>query len=578
MTNTDVARAFNEIANLMEIKGEDTFRVSAYRRVARAVATLGTDINKVAEQQELETLEGVGASSAARINELLQTGHLALRAELLAEVPETLLKLLDVPTLGPKKVAQLWRERDVTSLDTLKAAVQEGRLDGLRGFGAKSLEHILRGIAFLEQSAGRTRLGDAWQVATRIRSALMEMKGVRRVARAGSLRRGCELVGNVDLICVADKAEQIIRRFTQLSGVVSVVSAEATKGSILVEIYPGHNLQVDLHVVPEKSFGAAWQYFTGSKTHNNRLRELAARRGCTLNEYGLTAGYRVLASRTEEEIYKELCIPWMPPELREDRGEFSISEVPDDLLAIEHIRGDLHMHTTESDGRNSLEEMVAAAKSRGYEYVCITEHSQSSAIANGLSIERLRAHIRTIRALARQHPRFTIWIGAEVDILSSAKLDYPDSVLAELDFVIGSIHTGLGHDIRANTRRTLAAIRSPYINCIGHPTGRLLNERDAMPLDIEAICAEAARTGTALELNANAYRLDLSDHNTRVARDLGATVAINTDAHSVDQFEQMHLGVLTARRAWLRDHDVLNTRTAREVATFVARKRPNMSQ
>lgn len=576
MTNADVARVFSQIADLMEIKGDEGFRVAAYRRVARAVASTATDINTLAERGELESLEGVGKSSAEKIQELLTTGELSLRAELLQVVPESLLKLLQVPTLGPKKVSLLWRERGVTTMAELKTVIDEGRLEGLKGFGLRTIEQMLRGIEFLENSVGRTRLGEAWQIATRIRAAVLEMKGVKRVARAGSLRRGCETVGDVCLLCVADRAEPVIQQFTQLPDVVRVLSTDRGVGTVLVEVYPGHLLRVELRIVPERSFGAAWQFYTGSREHNRHLQEMAARRGVVLNERGLLSGYKVLAAHTEEEIYAALSVPWIPPELRENRGEFSITEVPSDLIAIEHIRGDLHMHTTASDGRNTIEEMVAAAKERGYQYICITEHSQSSAIADGLTVERLRKHIRDVRSVARKTPGFTVWVGTEVDILSSGKLDYPDEVLQDLDFVIASIHTGLGHDLENNTRRVLSAIRNPFVNCIGHPTGRLINERDAIPLDMEAVCAEAARTGTALEINGNFYRLDLNDQHARLARDLGATVSINTDAHSAEQLEQMYFGVLTARRAWLRDHDVLNARSAREVATFVARKRPQM--
>jgi DNA polymerase (family 10) len=573
MTNGDVARVFSEIADLLEIQGEDAFRINSYRRVARTVADLATDINELAARGELESLPGVGKGSAQKIGELLKTGHLPLREQLAAEVPESLLRLLRIPTVGPKKVALLWKQCGVTSVDELKAAIQAGKLEGLKGLGAKSVAQIARGIEFLERSAGRTRLGDAWFIAAQLCEAVRSMKGVQRVEPAGSLRRGRETIGDLDLLCVAADGERVVRQFTQLPDVVEVLAAGATKGSVRVQAGPEQTIQVDLRVVPEESFGAAWQYFTGSKEHNVRLRELAVRRGWSLNEYGLTEGQRVIASRTEEEIYAALDLPWIPPEMREDRGELDLKTVPRDLLTLRHIRGDLHIHTVASDGRNTIEEIATAAKQRGYEYVCITEHSQSSAIASGLNAAQLRRHIDAVRAAARRIKGITVWVGTEVDILAGGKLDYPDELLAQLDFVIASIHAGMGGDQEANTRRTLAAMQSPHVHCIGHPTGRLINEREAMALDIEAVCREAARTGTALELNANYYRLDLKDQHARLARELGASVAICTDAHDTEQLDLMQFGVITARRAWLRKGDVLNTGTRKEVAAFVAAKR-----
>ena len=573
MTNADVARVFEEIADMLEIKGEDPFRINSYRRVARTINDLAGDINEVAGRGALDALPGVGKASAAKIQELLQTGDLGLRRELALQVPRSLLKLLEIQSVGPKKVALLWKERGIESVEDLKAAIQAGKLEGLKGFGTKSIEQIAHGIEFLERSAGRTRLGDGWLVATLVRDTLLAVKGVQRVEPAGSLRRGRETVGDLDLLCIADDGERIVREFTGLAGITQVLAAGGTKGSVRFELRPGQSVQVDLRVVPAESFGAAWQYFTGSKEHNVHLRELAVKRGWSLNEYGLTKGDRVIASRTEEDIYAALDLPWIPPELREDRGEFELKTIPSDLLTVAHIRGDLHMHTTASDGRNTIEEMAAAAQACGYKYICIADHSQSSAIANGLKPERLRQHIKDVRAAGRQMKGFTIWVGAEVDILSDAKLDYPDELLAELDFVTASVHFGMGNDVTANTRRTLAAIRNPYVNCIGHPTGRLINERDAMPLDIEAVAKEAARTGTALEINANHYRLDLKDQHARLAHELGAMISINTDAHAIDQLDQMRFGVITARRAGLCKKDVLNTRTAKEIAEFVASKR-----
>ncbi len=572
MTNAEVARVFEEIADLLEIKGADAFRVNAYRRVARTVAELTEDVRAVAARGALAELPGVGKASAQKIVELLETGSLALRRELTAEVPESLLELLRIPSIGPKKAALLWKELGVRSVADLEAALAAGRLAGLKGFGAKSIEQIARGLAFRAESAGRTRLGEAWALAEELRAALGALPGVERVEWAGSLRRARETVGDLDLLCVARDGPPVVEAFTRLPRVRAVLASGATKGSVRMAV-AASTIQVDLRVIPADVFGAAWQYFTGSKEHNVRLRELAVRRGWSLSEYGLTEGDRTIAARNEEDIYAALGLPWIPPELREDRGELEPGAVPDDLLTERDLRGDLHMHTRASDGHHTVEELAAAARARGYAYICVTEHSQSSAIAGGLPVAALRAHAARVRAAAAHIRGVTVWIGAEVDILADGRLDYPDEVLAELDFVIASIHSGLGHDSAANTRRTLAAIANPYVNCIGHPTGRLINEREAMPLDLEAVAQAAARTGTALEINANFYRLDLKDQHARRARELGATLCINTDTHSLDQLDQMRFGVLTARRAGLRVGDVLNTRPAEEVRAFVERKR-----
>ncbi len=575
MTNAELARVFNEVADLMDIQGEDSFRVSSYRRVARTLEDLATEAREIAARGELAQLPGIGKASAAKIQELLDTGRLTLREELAAKVPAALLKLLEIPGMGPKKVALLWKERNIESLDDLKKALAENQLDGLKGFGDKSIQQIREGIDFLERSSGRTRLGTAWELAEALKEQLRGIQGVKRVEHAGSLRRGAETVGDLDLLCVAKDPPAVVQQFTRLEGVSRVLAAGDTKGSVLLPCGSEREIQVDLRVVPEESFGAAWQYFTGSKQHNIRLRELAGKRGWTLNEYALSEidGGKVIASRAEEEIYKALGVPIVPPELREDRGEFELKSAPRDLLELEHIRGDLHMHTTASDGRATIEEMVEAARRRGYEYICITDHSQSSAIANGLKPQRLRQHIKDVRAVASKSKDVKVWIGTEVDIHADGTLDYDDELLAELDWVVASVHFGMGKDIEANTRRTLAAIRNPYVNLIAHPTGRLINRRDAMPLDIEAVAREAAATGTALEINASTYRLDLKDTHARLARDLGAMICIDCDAHATDQLDQMRFGVITARRAWLRKSDVLNTRPAKEIEAFVRAKR-----
>lgn len=573
MTNADVARIFDEVADLLEISGDDSFRVNTYRRVARTLGDLTADLRELVARGELESLPGVGKGSAARIRELLATGRLALRDELTAKVPPGLLELLRIPHLGPKKVALLWKERGIASLDQLRAALDGATLVGVKGLGPKSIEQIREGLDFLARTSGRTRLSDAFPLAEVIRRLVGDIDGVRRVEHAGSLRRGCETVGDLDLLCVADDGARVVAEFARLPQVSKVLVAGDTKGSILAEYAAGRLIQVDLRVVPEQSFGAAWQYFTGSKQHNVRLREMAVKRGWSLNEYALSEGDRVLASRQEEDIYAALGLPWYPPELREDRGEFDLKTVPRDLMTLDDVRGDLHMHTTASDGRSSIEEMVSAAKALNYEYVCITDHSQSSVIANGLKPDRLKAHAAEVRRVAERTKGIRVLVGAEVDILGDGALDYDDATLAALDFVVASVHTGQSQDVDRNTRRTLAAVRNRYVNLIAHPTGRLLGKRDAMPLDVEAVAREAARNGTALEINASPLRLDLKDTHARAARDAGAALCIDTDSHSADGLQAMAYGVWTARRAGLRRGDVLNTRPVDEVLAFVAAKR-----
>jgi DNA polymerase (family 10) len=573
MTNTEVALALGQVADLMEIKGADAFRANAYRKAARSVKELAADISEVAARGELTQLPGVGKGTAERIQELLSTGRMQVREALAQEVPETLLKLLELPGVGPKTAGRLWQEYEITTVAAFKRLLMQGGLQHVKGFTPGVIAKLLAGIEFLEQNEGWWRLGEGWYVGTQVREAVMKMPGVQRVARAGALRRGCELLREVDLLCIASDGMHVIWQFIELPGVTRVLAADGMKASVLFDFRGGMSIPVNLRVVPEKSFGAAWLHFTGSPAHLRRLQDLAAQKEYGLNEFGLFTRERVVAARTEEEIYDKLAIPWIPPEMREDRGELTLMEIPADIVRMEHIRGDLHMHTSASDGRNTIDEMVRAAKARGYEYICITDHSPSSTIAGGLSVEELQAHIAEVRAVGQRVAGIEVLVGTEVDILPNGRLDYPNELLAQLDFVTASIHSGLDKSAEVNTKRTLAAIHNVYVNSIGHPTGRLIKERAPMPIDIEAVCREAARTRTALEINANYYRLDLKDEHLRIAREMGSNVVINTDAHSVDQLDQMHFGVLTARRAGLREHDVLNTRTAREVAYFVAAKR-----
>lgn len=571
MVNAELVKRFEQIADLLEIKGEDRFRINSYRRAARAIDDLTEDVAALAERDELQNIPGIGKSTAERIHQFLSEGRISLHEELLASLPAGLLKVMSIPGLGPKKVGSLYHELGVGSIEELQAAIAAGKVEQLSGFGAKSVAKIQEGIEFLARSAGRTPLGVGYAIAESLRGRVAALPGVKRVIPAGSLRRGKETLGDIDLLCEADDGQAVIDAFTKLPEVSGVRASGDTKGSILVASPEGGEIQVDLRVLPAESFGAALQYFTGSKEHNVRLRELAIKKGYKLNEYGLFKGERLIAGKEEAEIYAKLGLPFIPPELREDRGELE-RELPK-LIELADIRGDLHMHTTASDGRCGIEEMAKAAKEHGYSYIAITEHSRSSAIAGGLSIEDLKKHIKRIRAADGKVEGITLLAGIECDILSDGTLDYPDELLAQLDWVVASIHAAQGQDQAKVTARTIAAMENPYVNLIGHPSGRLLGRRDAMDLDWEAVFKAAARTGTALEVSASWQRLDLKDVHVRQAIEAGCRVCIDTDAHDTDQLDQLMLGIVTARRGWATAEDVVNTWPLAKLKKWIAAKR-----
>ncbi len=558
--NRELSALFEEIADLMEIQGQDRFRVNSYRKVARSLKDLAGDVVEMQKQGRLTEIDGVGKGQAERIDEYIRTGQMSIHQKLLAQVPEGLPALLSIPGMGPKKVALVWKELGVKNVEDLRAAIASGKMAALPGLGEQSVKKIADGLAFLEKSRGRTPLGMARPIAEALAEAVRSLRGVKQVEIAGSLRRGCETIGDVDLLCMAKDGAAVVEAFTQLGDVQQVLAKGETKGSVVVPLPGGAQLQVDLRVVPRESFGAALQYFTGSKEHNIRLRERAVKRKLKLNEWGLFEGEKALAGEREEDIYKELGVACVPPECREDRGEFEkdAGKRAAGLIAEEDILGDLHMHTRASDGRSTIEEMAEAAKARGYKYIAITDHSKSSAIANGLTIERMEQHIETIRAAAKKIKGIAVLVGTEVDIHADGTLDYPDEILAVCDVVVASVHAAQSQPREKVTARVIRAIENPYVTMLGHATGRLLGRREPMQLDMGAVIAAAVRTGTVLEINASWQRLDLKDVHARQALDAGATLCINTDAHHTDQLEQMRLGVITARRAWVPKERVLN--------------------
>jgi DNA polymerase (family 10) len=574
MHNKVIADTFGDIADLLEIKGEQPFRINSYRRAARTLNDLTRDVAELAAASELTTLPGIGKSTAAKIEEYLADGSIDMHTELLESVPEGLPPLLEIPGLGPKRIALAWKELNVENLGDLKTVIADGRLANLKGMGAKSVEQILRGIQFAERSAGRTPLGLAQPLAEELAGQMRRAKAVHRAEVTGSLRRGCETIGDVDLLCESGDGPAAVKTFTTLPQVKRVLASGKTKGSIIVDRRDGVEIQVDCRVVPAESFGAALQYFTGSKDHNIRLRGIAAKKEWKLNEWGLFAGDgdRRIAGKDEATIYKKLGLPLIPPEQREDRGEFEPGAIKP-LIKLDDLRGDLHLHTTASDGVIDAATLALAAHELGYEYIAITDHTKSSAIANGLSIDLMWRQIERLRELNKHLKTITVLAGCECDILADGKLDYPDQLLAACDIVVASVHSAMRQERKKLMARVLRAMENPYVNVLAHPTGRLINRREPMDLDMREVITQAARTQTALELNAAWQRLDLNDRHLRMAVDAGVMICLNTDAHSVPQLEQMKYGIATARRGWVQAKDVLNTRPLPTLRKWIARKR-----
>jgi len=576
MNNTEVAKMLARTADLLEIDGADGFRVNSYRRASRTIKDSNDDVAVLCAEKRLTDLPGIGKGTAARIQSLIETGTMDVLDDLASRLPPDLPALLDIPGMGPKKIAQAFHELGVESLDDLKRVIESGELAALKGMGATSVKRIAEGIAFLDSRGDRTPLGVALPIAETMADRVRALPGAKRVEIAGSLRRGAETIGDVDILCEAENGTDIIKAFTSFDGVKRILAQGKTKGSVTVALERNQELQVDLRVVDGDSFGAAWQYFTGSKEHNVRLREVAVKKKWRLNEYGLYRGDEQLAGADEEGIYERLGLSWGPPELREDRDEFREGADFSGLVTLEDIRGDLHVHTVASDGRNTIAEMAQAAKKRGYKYLAICDHSKSSTIANGLSIERMEKHIREIRKVDEAMTGFTVLTGCECDILSDGSLDYPDDILAQCDWVVASIHSAMGKGGSGKssaTARTLAAMKNRYVSAIGHPTGRLIHRRAPMELDMAAVVAGAVETKTILEVNASWQRLDLKDLHVRQALEAGAKLVINTDAHSTDGLDAMRFGVLTARRGGATRDDVVNGATLAGLRRQIAAKR-----
>ncbi len=567
MKNQELAELFYGIADLLDMSQDaGPFEAIAYRRAARQLESLAEDIEDVARQGRLRTIPGIGPSIARAIEEYLAKGTMKKVEELRAKVPPGLIEVMKVPGLGPKRAAQLWRELRITNLEELRNAIEKGRLRKLKGFGEKSEENIRRGLEMVAEGAKRTLLAVARPIAGMVIEYLRQHAPVDRMEATGSLRRWRETVGDIDLVAVASNPEAVSHTFTTMPSVKSVLAGGTTKAMIIHE----EGIQIDLRIVEAKSWGAALQYFTGNKDHNIRLRGMAQDRGLKLNEYGLFRGEEYVAGAEEEDVYRALGVPWIPPELREDAGEIDAAmrgELPD-LVRLDQIRGDLHVHTNLTDGIDTLGAMVDAARAKGYAYVGITDHSQSLAVARGLSAEQVLAHRDRIRRMNSEVRGFTVFAGTECDILSDGSLDYPDEVLKELDFAVASVHSRFNMPEREMTARIIRAVSHPDVNILSHPLTRKLGARADIGFDKDRVFEASAEAGTAIEINGYPDRMDLPGHLARFAKEKGCKLAIDTDSHARAHLDFMVYGVGLARRGWLEPGDVINAWTLEKVKAF----------
>lgn len=595
--NSDLADIFEQMAGLLELTGANKFRVNAHAKAARVIRDHAGDLEPIAgDEGELTRLDGIGKGTAEKIAEFAETGVIAEHRALLEEVPRGLLAVLEVPGLGPKTVKLLWEEMGVVDIDSLKRALESDEITSLPRMGAKSVEKIRASLEFAESAGERLLVGMARPVGEAIVEHMRKVEGVGRCTYAGSMRRGLETIGDIDVLVEASEAGAVHEAFRSMPGVVQVIGSGERKTSVRLELpadfgrWKGLDdgasptVQADLRVVPPESWGAALMYFTGSKAHNVRLRERAIKRGYTLNEYGLfkddggegppqSRGVEAVAGQTEESVYETLGLPWLPPEIREDRGEFEFDETPR-LVEVGDIRSELHAHTDASDGLLTLDELVAGAEGRGFHTIAVTDHSRSSIQANGLSVERLREQRGLVeRARERFGDRITILHGNEVDIHADGSLDYDDDVLAWLDIVVASPHSALSQDPGKATARLIRAIEHPMVHIIGHPTGRIIGRRRGLEPAMDEIIAAAVEHRVALEINAHWLRLDLRDSHVRAAVEAGCLIAIDCDVHQAGDFDFLRHGVATGRRGWLPPELVVNTWPAEKLAGWLASKR-----
>ncbi|TAN48324.1 MAG: DNA polymerase/3'-5' exonuclease PolX [Betaproteobacteria bacterium] len=570
--NADIAAAFNQIADLLELQNANPFRVRAYRNAARIAGGLRLDIAaRLAQGTELPKIPGIGADLAGKMRELAARGSCELLDRLKARAPPGITELLHLPGLGPKRVQALHQALGIGSLEALQRSARGGRLRTLPGFGEKTEQRLLAAVTAHLSKARRFKRALAAQYAEPFAAWLRKVPGAREVLVAGSYRRMKETVGDLDFLVAAQPRNRVIERFTAYAEVREVLASGDTKASVRL----ASGIQADLRVVPAESFGAALHYFTGSKAHNIALRRIAQERGLKVNEYGVFRGSQRLAGDTEASVYAALELPWIPPELREDQGEIEAARrgaLPR-LVELGDLRGDLHVHTRATDGRNTVREMALAAKARGLQYLAITDHSQRETLVHGLNAVRLAKQIDEIERLNRELQGITLLKGIEVDILEDGSLDLPDSILSRLDWVVAAVHSRFNLPRARQTERILSALDHPRVHLLAHPSGRLIDERDPYDVDMQAVIRKARARGVCLELNAQPERLDLSDLHCRMAKDEGVRVCINSDAHAADGFEVLAGGVGQARRGWLERGDVLNARPLSGLRRLLSRRR-----
>jgi len=569
--NSEIASIFTQIASLLEIEGANAFRIRAYQNAALRINSLSRDLSVMVRQHEdLTEIEGIGKDLSQKIEEIVSTGRSGMLDDLQGHLPSGLLQLLGLPGLGPRRVRTLHEELKISSLDDLAKAAERRQISALPGFGKKLEDKILRDVQRKQQGGQRTLLSAAEPLIGPLLAAVQQAPGVTHVTVAGSFRRRLETVGDIDILAACEKDSPVMERFIRHEDVRDVVSHGPTRS--IVHLRSG--LQVDLRGVPEESYGAALHYFTGSKAHNIAIRKLAQHVQLKVNEYGVFRNGQRIAGQSEEEIFARLGLQYIAPELREMRGEIEAARenrLPK-LIVQEDILGDLHAHTNETDGHYTLAEMVQAARERGYQYLAITDHSQRVTIARGMDEKRLRAEIAAIDNLNSKLNEFTILKGLEVDILEDGSLDMPASVLQALDLTVCSIHSKFGLSREKQTERIIRAMDNPNFKILGHPTGRLIGERDAYAVDLERIIQAARERGVFLEINSHPQRLDLSDIYAKLAKDLGVKLAISTDAHNTADYANIRYGISQARRGWLEAEDVINTRNVRDLKKLLKRR------
>jgi DNA polymerase (family 10) len=576
MINLDMARIFDEIADILEVKGENSFRIRAYRRAARTIETLAQDLKVIAERGgvgELKKIPGVGEGIAKKIVEIAKTGDCKKHRELMQEVPAGLLELLAIPRVGPKTIAKMYEELEIKSVEELEEAAKSHKLEGLPGLGAKVEENILKGIEQYRRYKGRKLLSEALPRAESILNELRKLDAVDKITIAGSLRRMRETIGDIDILVVSKRPKEVMDSFTNLDGVEDIVAKGDTKSSIVLK-----GIDVDLRVVDAVSFGAAAHYFTGSKHHNIRIRELGVKKGLKINEYGVFRGEERIGGEDEEDVFKSVGVAYIPPELREDRGEVEAAKenrMPK-LIELSDIKGDLHVHTKWSDGKNSIEEMADTAISLGYVYIAVADHSPAVGIAGGMNEEKVKKREKEIEKVNEKFEKegadFRVLSASEVDIKSDFSMDFPDEILKSLDVIVGAVHIKLSQDRQTMTKRIITAMENPNVDIIAHPTGRVLGKRDPYEVDMERLMETAKDTGTVMELNSFPDRLDLNDMHCRMAKDYGVPIAISTDSHDATQMGAViKYGVATARRGWLEAKDVVNTRGLEKMIKLLKR-------